>query len=69
MKTIYKAICQYEDGTEDTATVVIISEGREIFQVAWEISNGEKDRAVVEAASNEDAFKLWCEENGFEPAP
>ncbi len=68
MKTTYKAVCQYDDGTKDTATVVIVAEGREIFQVAWEISNGEKDRAVMEAGSNEEAFELWCEENGFEPA-
>ena len=67
MKTTYKAVCQYEDGTQDEATVVITNEGKTIFQVAWEISNGEKDRAVMEAPSNEDAFRLWCEENDFKP--
>lgn len=68
MKTTHKAVCKYDDGTEDTATVVITSEGKDIFQVAWEISNGEKDRAVLEAASNDEAFETWCEENGFEPS-
>ncbi|MBN9389559.1 MAG: hypothetical protein J0I20_16135 [Chloroflexi bacterium] len=68
MKTTYKAVCEYDDGTKDTATVVITSEGAEIYQVAWEISNGEKDRAVLEATSNDEAFEIWCEENGFEPA-
>ncbi|HEX2911786.1 MAG TPA: hypothetical protein VH186_13340 [Chloroflexia bacterium] len=68
MKTTYKAICKYEDGTEDEATVVINNEGKTIYQVAWEISNGEKDRAVMEADSSEEAFADWCEEYGFEPA-
>ncbi len=69
MKTTYKAVCEYEDGSRDEATVVIVAEGATIFQVAWEISNGEKDRMVLEAISSQEAFALWCEENGFEPAP
>ncbi len=68
MKTTYEAVCRYEDGSEDRATVVITSEGKTIFQVAWEITNGEKDRAVLEASSSQAAFALWCEENGFESA-
>jgi hypothetical protein len=68
MKTTYKAVCEYDDGSRDEATVVITSEGGAVFQVAWEISNGEKDRAVLEATSNQEAFEIWCEENGFEPA-
>lgn len=68
MKTTHKAVCEYEDGSKDEATVVITGEGGTIFQVAWEISNGEKDRTVIEAESNNEAFELWCEENGFEPA-
>lgn len=68
MKKIFKAVCLYEDGTKDEAIVSITSEGSTIFQVAWEISNGEKDRAVMEAGSIEEAFEQWCEENGFEPA-
>ena len=67
MKTTHKAVCEYDDGTKDTATVVITGEGSEVFQVAWEISNGEKDRTVLEAASNEEAFEMWCDDNGFEP--
>ncbi len=67
MKETYRAVCRYEDGTQDEATVVIVSEGRTIFQVAWQISNGEQDRAVLEAASSEAAFEIWCAENGFEP--
>ena len=67
MRKVYKAICSYEDGSQDEATVVITSEG-DIFQVAWEISNGEKDRAVLEASSIDEAFEMWCEENDFKPA-
>ncbi len=67
MRQTFKAVCVYEDGSQDEATVVITSEG-DIFQVAWEISNGEKDRVVLEADSIQGAFELWCEENGFEPA-
>jgi hypothetical protein len=67
MRKVYKAVCTYDDGTQDEATVVITSEG-DIFQVAWEISNGEKDRAVLEAASIDEAFAIWCEENDFKPA-
>ncbi len=69
MKKSFKAVCVYEDGTRDDATVVITSEGGGVFQVAWEISNGESDRAVMEASSPEEAFAAWCEENGFEPLP
>ncbi len=67
MRKTYKAVCQYDDGTTDEANVVITSEG-DIYQVAWEISNGEKDRTVLEASSIEEAFEIWCEENGFTPA-
>jgi hypothetical protein len=67
MNTTFKAICKYEDGSQDEATVIFVPEGKTIFQVAWEISNGEKDRTVMEADSVQDAFELWCEENGFEP--
>ncbi len=66
MRQTYNAICTYDDGSTDEATVVITSEG-DIFQVAWEISNGEKDRTVIEAESSQHAFEIWCEENGFEP--
>lgn len=45
---MFRAVCRYEDGTQDDATVIITGEGGEIFQVAWEISNGERDRAVFE---------------------
>ncbi|MDB5081219.1 MAG: hypothetical protein JWP00_3143 [Chloroflexi bacterium] len=68
MKTTHKAVCKYEDGSQDEATVVIVAEGGTIFQVSWEISNGEKDRIVLEADSDQEAFEIWCEENGFEPA-
>ena len=68
MKRVFKAVCIYPDGSRDEATVVTNNEGRDIFQVAWEISNGEKDRAVLEANSAEEAFQEWCETNGFEPA-
>jgi len=68
MKRVFKAVCVYEDGSQDEATVVTNNEGKDIFQVAWEISNGEKDRKVTEAESAETAFAEWCEENGFEPA-
>lgn len=68
MKTTYQAVCKYEDGSQDEATIVIVPEGSTIFQVAWEISNGEKDRAVMEADSIQEAFEIWCEDNGFEPA-
>ncbi len=68
MKKTFKAVCVYDDGGRDEATVVITGEGSNIFQVAWEISNGEKDRAVLEADSYEAAFAIWCEENGFSPA-
>lgn len=67
MKRVFKAVCVYPDGSQDEATIVTNNEGRDIFQVAWEISNGEKDRAVMEAASAEEAFHEWCEANGFEP--
>jgi hypothetical protein len=67
MRQVFKAVCNYNDGTKDEATVVITSEG-DIYQVAWEISNGEKDRTVIEADSLQHAFELWCEENDFEPA-
>ena len=67
MKKVFKAVCVYEDGSRDEATVVTNNEGKDIFQVAWEISNGEKDRSVVEAESAEAAFQQWCEENDFKP--
>jgi hypothetical protein len=67
MKKTFEALCEYEDGSCDTATVIITSEG-DIYQVAWEISNGEKDRMVIEAESHEEAFQIWCDDNGFEPA-
>lgn len=65
MKHVFKAICTYDDGSQDEATVIMTSEGKTIFQVAWEISNGEKDRAVLEADSADEAFAMWCEEYGF----
>lgn len=68
MKKVFKAVCVYEDGSQDEATVVTNNEGKDIFQVAWEISNGEKDRSVTEAEFAEAAFAEWCEENGFVPA-
>ncbi|NWJ46220.1 MAG: hypothetical protein HXX08_10100 [Chloroflexi bacterium] len=64
MKKTFTAMCVYEDGSKDEAVVIVTSEGT-IFQVAWEISNGEKDRAVIEAESAEEAFAIWCEDNGF----
>ncbi len=67
MKTTYKAFCKYEDGSQDEATVVVTNEGKTIFQLAWEISNGEKDRAVLEAGSSREVFELWCTENDFKP--
>ncbi len=68
MTKIFKAVCVYEDGSKDEASVSIISEGGTLFQVAWKITNGETGREVVEAESVEQVFADWCEENGFEPA-
>jgi hypothetical protein len=65
MKRIFKAVCIYEDGGKDEATVVVTSEGQSIFQVAWEVSNGERDRAVMEGTSAEEVFLEWCEANDF----
>ena len=65
MKRVFKAVCVYADGGKDEATVVITSEGHSIFQVAWEISNGERDRAVLEGTSAEEVFREWCEANDF----
>jgi hypothetical protein len=67
MKKTFKAVCEYEDGSKDEATIVVTSEGGSIFQVDWEISNGEKDRQVSEGESAEEVFAAWCAENGFEP--
>lgn len=66
MKKVFKAVCVYEDGGRDEATVSVTSEGK-IFQVAWQISNGETDRKVYEGESAEDVFAQWCDEYGFEP--
>ena len=68
MTKIFKAVCVYEDGSKDEAKISIISEGGTLFQVAWQITNGETGRDVVEAESVEQVFEDWCEENGFEPA-
>jgi hypothetical protein len=62
----FKAVCAYEDGTQDEATISITSEGSTLFQVAWQISNGETGREVVEADSMEEVLQNWCEEYGFE---
>lgn len=64
----FKATCTYEDGTKDEATISVTSEGSTLFQVAWQISNGETGREVVEAGSMEEVLQNWCEENGFELA-
>jgi len=68
MSKTFKAVCVYDDGSKDEAKISITSEGKTIFQVAWQISNGESGRSVVEAASEQAVFAQWCEENGFEPA-
>ncbi len=68
MVKTFKAVCNYEDGTQDEAQVTITREGSNIFQVAWQISNGETGRSVVEESSFEKVFAGWCEENEFEPA-
>ncbi len=67
MKKVFKAVCNYEDGGKDEATVSITGEGGRIFQVAWQISNGETGRMVAEGDSAEAVFADWCEEYGFEP--
>ncbi|MEI6045906.1 MAG: hypothetical protein WCS37_16275 [Chloroflexota bacterium] len=68
MSKSFKAVCVYEDGSKDEAKVTITSEGGTIFQIAWQISNGETGRFVLEGNSIEEIFALWCEDNEFEPA-
>jgi len=67
MTKTFKAVCVYEDGTQYEAKVTITNEGRTIYQISWEISNGERDRNVVEGTSAEEVFAQWCEDYDFEP--
>ncbi len=67
MTKYFKAVCIYEDGSKDEAKISITSEGSTLFQVSWQITNGETGREVSEAASMQEVLAQWCEEYGFEP--